>query len=65
LNPEEALLVSQQIEAGQEFGAVLERYWEGREAGLQPVRVFPKGSTEEAEKLGFKRIKAAMGCHES
>ena len=55
LTPEQALLARQQIEAGQEFRAALEKYWEGCEAWADSqLAGSSTGSAEEAEKGGFK-----------
>ena|ERR1035441_2739335 len=55
LTPEQALLARQQIEAGQEFRADLEKFWEGCEAWANSqLAGAPTDSTEEAEKGGFK-----------
>ena len=55
LTPEQAVVAHQQIEAGHEFRAGLEKLWEGCEAWADSqLWASQTVSTEEAEKGGFK-----------
>jgi len=66
LNPEQATLARQQIEAGHGFRTKLEAYWEGCEAWAdRQLEGSATASTREAEKGGFKRTSKRKSSRKS
>lgn len=66
LTPDQAVAARRQIEAGQAFRAALEKYWEGCEAWADSqLEASPTGSTEEAEKGGFKPASKSRSSRKS